>query len=209
MILSDGEVRAMSALALAHMGDAVYEILARREVCRSGKLTAGERTGRPSGMYPPRRRRAAEKDPPASSGEEAAVYRRGRNAHSHAAPAPRRRPSTTPLPGWRRCSGGSISADKTSGSRRTLCYHFGENNASGRHTADGRRELENSLWGAKIDRISMPEKDVIPVRAFPRAGSRRVLISVRPGGACIFSPGADPGKPAAAADVLHRRCANI
>ncbi len=34
MILSDGEVRAMSALALAHMGDAVYEILARREVCR-------------------------------------------------------------------------------------------------------------------------------------------------------------------------------
>lgn len=31
MILSDGEVRAMSALALAHMGDAVYEILARRE----------------------------------------------------------------------------------------------------------------------------------------------------------------------------------
>ena len=42
MILSDGEVRAMSALALAHMGDAVYEILARREVCRSGKLTAGE-----------------------------------------------------------------------------------------------------------------------------------------------------------------------
>ena len=42
MILSDGEVRAMSALALAHMGDAVYEILARREVCRFGKLTAGE-----------------------------------------------------------------------------------------------------------------------------------------------------------------------
>ena len=42
MIISGNELNAMSALALAHMGDAVYELLARRELCRSGKLTAGD-----------------------------------------------------------------------------------------------------------------------------------------------------------------------
>ena len=74
MILSDGEVRAMSALALAHMGDAVYEILARREVCRSGKLTAGE-LHRQTIRYvsAPAQARAAEKIRPYLSGEEDAV----------------------------------------------------------------------------------------------------------------------------------------
>ena len=87
MILSDGEVRAMSALALAHMGDAVYEILARREVCRSGKLTAGE-LHRQTIRYvsAPAQARAAEKIRPHLTGEEEAVYRRGRNAHVHMIP---------------------------------------------------------------------------------------------------------------------------
>ena len=40
-----------------------------------------------------------------------------------------------------------------------------------------RRELENSLLGAKIDRISMPEKDVLILSVHSREqGSRRVLI---------------------------------
>lgn len=42
MILAEAEINAMSSLALAHMGDAVYELMVRREVCRSGRLTAGE-----------------------------------------------------------------------------------------------------------------------------------------------------------------------
>ena len=51
-----------------------------------------------------------------------------------------------------------------------------------------RRELENSLLGAKIDRISMPEKDVLILSVHSREqGSRRVLISVRPGSARILS----------------------
>ena len=98
MILSDGEVRAMSALALAHMGDAVYEILARREVCRSGKLTAGD-LHRQTIRYvsAPAQARAAETIRPHLTDEEDAVFRRGRNAHSHA--APRARPLTTsPMP---------------------------------------------------------------------------------------------------------------
>ena len=49
-----------------------------------------------------------------------------------------------------------------------------------------RRELENSLLGAKIDRISMPEKDVLVLSVHSREqGSRRVLLSVRPGSARI------------------------
>ena len=87
MILSDGEVRAMSALALAHMGDAVYEILARREVCRSGKLTAGE-LHRQTIRYvsAPAQARAAEKILPLLDSEEASVYRRGRNAKVNSVP---------------------------------------------------------------------------------------------------------------------------
>ena len=53
-----------------------------------------------------------------------------------------------------------------------------------------RRELENSLLGAKIDRISMPEKDVLILSVHSREqGSRRVLISVRPGSARISLTG--------------------
>ncbi len=87
MILSDNEIRSMSALALAHMGDAVYEILARREVCRAGKLTAGD-LHRQTIRYvsAPAQARAAAKIQSALTPEETAVYRRGRNAHSHAAP---------------------------------------------------------------------------------------------------------------------------
>ena len=49
-----------------------------------------------------------------------------------------------------------------------------------------RRELSQPLTGAKIDRISMPEKDVLILSVHSReAGSRRVLLSVRPGSARI------------------------
>ncbi len=88
MILSEAELNAMSALALAHMGDAVYELLVRRELCRQGKLTAGElhrQTVRR--VTASAQARAAKKLRPLLTGEEDAVFRRGRNSHSHAAPA--------------------------------------------------------------------------------------------------------------------------
>lgn len=87
MILAENEIDAMSALALAHMGDAVFELLVRRELCRGGHLTAGhlhrETVAHVSAKA---QARAAKKLLPALSEREAAVYRRGRNAHSHAAP---------------------------------------------------------------------------------------------------------------------------
>ena len=87
MILSGEELQAMSPLALAHMGDAVYELLVRREICRSGRLTAGSlhrETVRcvSAGAQARAAHRLQEHLTPA----EAAVYRRGRNTRSHAAP---------------------------------------------------------------------------------------------------------------------------
>ena len=116
MILSEAELNAMSALALAHMGDAVYELLVRRELCRQGKLTAGElhrQTVRR--VTASAQARAAKRIRPLLTGEEDAVFRRGRNSHSHAAPASCTEESTTPPPAWRPCSGGSISGRRRTG----------------------------------------------------------------------------------------------
>ncbi len=87
MIVSESELSAMSALALAHMGDAVYELLVRTELCRAGKLTAGQlhrETVRH--VSAPAQARAARMLLPRLSETEAAVFRRGRNSHGHAAP---------------------------------------------------------------------------------------------------------------------------
>ena len=87
MIISGNELNAMSALALAHMGDAVYELLARRELCRSGKLTAGDLHRQTVRIVSAAAQAvAARRLQPFLTEEETAVYRRGRNSHSHAAP---------------------------------------------------------------------------------------------------------------------------
>ena len=49
-----------------------------------------------------------------------------------------------------------------------------------------RRELKETLTGAKVDRISMPEKDLLILSLRSReAGTVRLLLSLRPGGARI------------------------
>ena len=87
MIVSEDQLFSMSALALAHMGDAVYDLLVRRELCRAGRYTAGD-LHRETIRYvsAAAQARAAARIQPVLTEEEAAVYRRGRNSHSHAAP---------------------------------------------------------------------------------------------------------------------------
>jgi len=87
MIISNAQMHDMSALALAHIGDAVYELLVRTELCRSGRHTASE-LHRQTVRYVSAgaQARAALKLLPQLTEAEAAVYRRGRNCHSHAAP---------------------------------------------------------------------------------------------------------------------------
>ena len=87
MILPDDRIQAMSSLALAHMGDAVYELLVRRELCRQGGLTAGELHRRTiCHVTASAQAKAAQKIRAALTEREDAVFRRGRNTHSHAAP---------------------------------------------------------------------------------------------------------------------------
>ena len=77
----------MSALALAHIGDAVFELLVRTELCKQGsavngklhKLTVAE-------VCAPAQAEFVDRILPHLTEEESAVYRRGRNAHVHAIP---------------------------------------------------------------------------------------------------------------------------
>ena len=81
------EVNEMSMLALAHIGDAVYELLTRTMLCREGhtkvtelhKLTV-------SIVNAPAQAEAVEKILPHLTPEETAVYKRGRNAKVNSVP---------------------------------------------------------------------------------------------------------------------------
>lgn len=81
------ELRAMSSLALAHMGDAVYEILVRGWLCSQGRGTCGNLHRETVAMVRAEAQaEAVQQILPLLTEEEAAVYRRGRNAQVHSIP---------------------------------------------------------------------------------------------------------------------------
>lgn len=86
-ILSAQEIQKMSALALAHIGDAVFELLVRTQLCRQGYAVNGnlhrETVAR---VCAPAQAAFVERILPILSENERDVYRRGRNAHVHAIP---------------------------------------------------------------------------------------------------------------------------
>lgn len=79
--MTAADVNAFSALALAHIGDAVYEIMMRTALCQSGITSAAhlhkETVHRVNASA---QARAANELLPLLSDEEAAAYKRGRNA---------------------------------------------------------------------------------------------------------------------------------
>ncbi len=76
------EIRAISSLGLAHLGDSVYEVMVRGWLCVRGKATAGNlHRETVSYVCAPAQARAAGKILPLLSEEEAGVFHRGRNAH--------------------------------------------------------------------------------------------------------------------------------
>jgi len=83
----DEALGAMSSLALAHVGDAVYELLTRTELCRRGRLTSRE-LHRETVRYvsAPAQARACAKLLPMLTPDESAVFRRARNAKVHSVP---------------------------------------------------------------------------------------------------------------------------
>ena len=85
--LSEDEIRSISSIGLAHLGDAVYELLVRSWLCAHGKAT-GKGLHR-AAVELVRAEAQAERGQrvlPMLTEEELAVYKRGRNAHVNSVP---------------------------------------------------------------------------------------------------------------------------
>ena len=81
------QLRAISSVGLAHIGDAVFEILARTWLCAHGKATGkGLHQAAIRLVCAESQARRAERILPLLTEEEAAVFRRGRNAQVHTVP---------------------------------------------------------------------------------------------------------------------------
>ena len=81
------QVDAISNLGLAHVGDGVFELLVRSYLCCKGDHTVKNlHKDAISLVKASAQAKFAEKILPALTEEELAYYRRGKNAHTHAAP---------------------------------------------------------------------------------------------------------------------------
>ena len=85
--LTPDELRAISAIGLAHMGDAVYETLVRTWLCVHGKATGKELHRATIALVCAQKQaELAQRVLPQLTEEELAVYKRGRNTNVHAMP---------------------------------------------------------------------------------------------------------------------------
>lgn len=81
------EIRGVSNLGLAHVGDGVFELMVRSWLCIHGKATnRGLHKATIKYVAAPAQARVAAKIIPLLSGEEADVFRRGRNTSPHTVP---------------------------------------------------------------------------------------------------------------------------
>ena len=85
--LPDDEIRAISSIGLAHLGDGVYELLVRAWLCAHGRATGkGLHRSAVELVKAPAQAARAERILPMLTEEEQAVYRRGRNSRTAAVP---------------------------------------------------------------------------------------------------------------------------
>jgi len=81
------QVNAVSNLGLAHIGDAVYELLCRSYLCCKGDKTVKNLHKDSVAMVKaPTQAKYADKILPYLTEQEKDWFRRGKNAHTHAAP---------------------------------------------------------------------------------------------------------------------------
>lgn len=87
MEMTRAQIDAISNLGLAHLGDAVFEVLCRGWLCGQGEKTV-ERLHRDTIalVNAPAQAAFVDKLLPHLTEEELAYYRRGKNAHVHAVP---------------------------------------------------------------------------------------------------------------------------
>ena len=85
--LPEDNIRAISSIGLAHIGDGVYELLVRTYLCAHGKATGkGLHRATVDLVRAPEQARRAQRIRPLLTEAEQEVFRRGRNAHVHSIP---------------------------------------------------------------------------------------------------------------------------
>ena len=81
------QVNAISNLGLAHIGDGVYELMCRTHLCAAGDHTVRNlHKDTVNLVKAPAQAAFADKIKPFLTQEEMDFFRRGKNAHTHAAP---------------------------------------------------------------------------------------------------------------------------
>jgi len=81
------ELRGISVLGFAHVGDAVFELMVRTWICMQGATTAKRLHGETVSYVSARAQaEASARMLPKLSEEELAVFKRGRNAHANSIP---------------------------------------------------------------------------------------------------------------------------
>ena len=86
--LTEDEIRTISSIGLAHLGDAVYELLVRTYLCAQGKATGkGLHRAAVELVRAPKQAELSEKILPILTEEEHGVFKRGRNANVNSIPA--------------------------------------------------------------------------------------------------------------------------
>ncbi len=87
MNMEKRDIDSFSNLALAHVGDAVFELLCRSYLCARGKATVDKlHKNAVQLVKAPAQAKFAEAMLPHLTAEELSYYRRGKNAHVHAVP---------------------------------------------------------------------------------------------------------------------------
>ena len=85
--VSPDQIRAISTLGLAHLGDGVFELMVRSWLCLHGKATSkGLHKATVRYVAAPAQAKAVEKILPLLTEEEGDVFRRGRNTSPHTVP---------------------------------------------------------------------------------------------------------------------------
>ena len=85
--LPEDDIRGISSIGLAHLGDAVYELLARAYLCAHGRATGkGMHRAAVELVRAESQALRAQQILPLLTEEEMAVFKRGRNAHVNAIP---------------------------------------------------------------------------------------------------------------------------
>jgi ribonuclease-3 family protein len=87
MHMDPNQIKAISNLGLAHIGDGVFELLTRSWLCGHQRLTVGRMHKDTIALVQAKAQaRFADEMLPLLTEEEKSLYRRGKNSHVHAVP---------------------------------------------------------------------------------------------------------------------------